>query len=343
MRDKIMKCSCDWFKGGLGAEQAPSITCMVHGIDGPMPMFMSSEAAQLGRLAGVIKGKCEDSDAPMNDYSKARVEAAYGGAAGAGKPVEDYPKMKGAWSVNRGMPLSEVKSSVLVRLVQSGLKSIIDEMTELTRRGVTIESLLTDNKPRAFADGSHTAPGEERTTGIASFDQHLNDKAADDRHTFSSGASSSGKKPPYSAITQDCLERFANQRGYGDDKYGVDNWKQGARDKEFILDRINHGIEHLLTLAEQVKADNSGTWRPGLDDAAAVCCAAMFVMEWQKMRRQDMMAEAIGAAAEYRPMNECSSPSEYGISPAKEAAFEANRTTKDRRSGPKGFGRHDED
>lgn len=122
----------------------------------------------------------------------------------------------------------------------------------------------------------------------------------DDRHVFSSGAMSSGKKPPYTAITRECLERFALQRGYGDDKYGVDNWMRGARDKQFILDRINHGIEHLLILANQVKADDPGSIQPGTDDAAAVCCAAMFVMRWQSEQLKHQMHIAMLKSREER-------------------------------------------
>ena len=103
---------------------------------------------------------------------------------------------------------------------------------------------------------------------------------ADDRHTFTSGAMSSGKKPPYHLIPDYALRRIAGRFRLGAEKYGVDNWKLGARDPEFILDRINHGIEHLYQLAREVQ---SGKPSPSTDDdAAAVVLNAIFVMEYQR-------------------------------------------------------------
>ncbi len=142
-----------------------------------------------------------------------------------------------------------------------------------------------------------TAPSKESIEAVSKalgLDLPVQDR--DDRHTFASGAMSSGKKPPYTALTPLCLERFARQREFGDNKYGEDNWKKGAADRAFILDRINHGIEHLLKLGEQIKAGNPGNWTPGEDDAAAVMCNAMFVMEYQQTLRRRSLEDAYDAS-----------------------------------------------
>jgi hypothetical protein len=115
---------------------------------------------------------------------------------------------------------------------------------------------------------------------------------ADDRHTFSSGAVSSGRKPPYHLIPAYALARIANRFKLGADKYGVDNWKKGATDRDFILDRINHAFEHLINLKEQVAAGDGETVETfDDDDAAAVILNAIFVMEWQVQRARPALKD----------------------------------------------------
>lgn len=104
----------------------------------------------------------------------------------------------------------------------------------------------------------------------------------DDRYTFASGAMSSGQKPRYDLIPTYALERIAHRFELGAAKYGVDNWKKGARDDEFILDRINHAIEHLMTLKDLIHSDVEIAWEAHDDDAAAVILNAIFVMEYQR-------------------------------------------------------------
>lgn len=104
--------------------------------------------------------------------------------------------------------------------------------------------------------------------------------ALDDRHTFASGAMSSGKKPRYDLIPLWALERIARRFELGAIKYGEDNWQKGARDRDFIIDRINHAIEHLYLLCELVKNDQ---WTDD-DDAAAVILNSIFVMGWQRAK-----------------------------------------------------------
>lgn len=102
--------------------------------------------------------------------------------------------------------------------------------------------------------------------------------AIDDRHAFASGAMSSGNKPRYDLIPLWALARIARRFELGAGKYGEDNWQRGVADKPFIVDRINHAIEHLYLLRELVKNDQ---WADD-DDAAAVILNSIFVMGWQR-------------------------------------------------------------
>lgn len=109
-----------------------------------------------------------------------------------------------------------------------------------------------------------------------------------DIHAFGSGAKSSGRKPRYDLIPTWALERIARRFELGAAKYGVDNWQSGLRDRDFIFDRINHAIDHLLRIRDEV---NSVKIPPPLadrdDDAAAVILNAIFVMGYQQAIEKD--------------------------------------------------------
>jgi hypothetical protein len=105
---------------------------------------------------------------------------------------------------------------------------------------------------------------------------------ADDRHTFTSGAMSSGRKPRYDLIPTQALRRIANRFEEGVDKYGQDNWRKGIHDTMWLLDRTNHAIEHLKKIQANL---HSGLTQISLDDdAAAVAWAAIIIMEAESER-----------------------------------------------------------
>lgn len=110
----------------------------------------------------------------------------------------------------------------------------------------------------------------------------------DDKHTFSSGASSSGMKPRYDLIPTWALRRIAQRFGEGAIKYGEDNWKKGLTDDVFIIDRINHATEHLQLMKDRVKAFKGIKTAAPVDvpddDAAAVILNAIFVMGWEQKK-----------------------------------------------------------
>lgn len=95
-------------------------------------------------------------------------------------------------------------------------------------------------------------------------------------HTFTSGASSSNHKPPYECLTITLLRRSAMRMQKGM-HYGKHNWKKGIADKQFILDRLNHAIEHLIKAQSEIDNDTEMTD----DDLAAVVVNCMFAMEYQ--------------------------------------------------------------
>jgi hypothetical protein len=93
---------------------------------------------------------------------------------------------------------------------------------------------------------------------------------------FESGASSSGDLPPYECLTPLFLHRTANRMKLGL-RYGKHNWKKGIRDKQFILDRLNHAFVHLIKAMEEIDRDHI----PSDDNLAAVAVNCMFAMEYE--------------------------------------------------------------
>lgn len=117
-------------------------------------------------------------------------------------------------------------------------------------------------------------------------------KEAVDKHTFTSGASSSGYKLPYETLTPIFLKRAAARMALGLPHYGKHNWKKGVSDKNFILDRLNHAFEHLIKVMYEI--DNGITMTD--DDLAAVVVNCMFAMEYQETFKLDNPDEKVAEA-----------------------------------------------
>jgi hypothetical protein len=111
----------------------------------------------------------------------------------------------------------------------------------------------------------------------------------DDLHAFTSGAKSSGKLPRYDLIPFDVfIQRLAARYQLGAEKYGDDNWMKGIAklDREFILDRANHMLEHAMRAVTNLRYQldyNTGSGRIDDDDFAAVIWGAICCMAAQKM------------------------------------------------------------
>lgn len=93
---------------------------------------------------------------------------------------------------------------------------------------------------------------------------------------FESGASSSGNVPPYECLTETFLRRSAERMRLGM-HYGKHNWKKGIKDKQFILDRLNHAFEHLVKAQSAIDSDIIAED----DNLAAVVVNCMFAMEYE--------------------------------------------------------------
>lgn len=90
-------------------------------------------------------------------------------------------------------------------------------------------------------------------------------------HTFASGAQSSGRKPAYHLVPLiPLLDRVARRFEVGVSKYGLDSWRKGIGDQEWLLDRANHALAHLSDVLTQLKnGEPSSESRDG-DALAAV-------------------------------------------------------------------------
>ena len=83
---------------------------------------------------------------------------------------------------------------------------------------------------------------------------------------FSSGATSTTTKPRYDLIPVIAMELLAERFAYGVICHGEKNYRKGAHDREFVTDRVNHLIEHVMKYA---------ALRSRTDLAAILCNAAM--------------------------------------------------------------------
>jgi len=105
----------------------------------------------------------------------------------------------------------------------------------------------------------------------------VSDVNESDTHAFSSGAKSSGKLPRYDLIPWDIFaKRLADRYELGSKKYGEGNWQLGIAkfDREFLLDRANHMLDHAHRAVEVIRADGIMTD----DDLAAVIWGAICLM-----------------------------------------------------------------
>lgn len=66
---------------------------------------------------------------------------------------------------------------------------------------------------------------------------------------FKSGATSSKTSPRFDLIPREALECLADRLAGGAIKHGERAWMKGLDDPEFMRDRLNHTIEHLLNVS----------------------------------------------------------------------------------------------
>jgi len=102
-----------------------------------------------------------------------------------------------------------------------------------------------------------------------------------------SGAKTSGALPFYECLTDTFIDRCAQRMTEGAERYVKHNWKKGAGNKEYILERLRHAQKHLMLLMRQIDMDMI----PQDDDAAAVCVNVMMAMEYQDMNGDKLILD----------------------------------------------------
>jgi hypothetical protein len=60
----------------------------------------------------------------------------------------------------------------------------------------------------------------------------------------------------YTQIPPHYIRALSSIFAEGAEKYGKDNWKRGLNDPEWIEERINHAIDHLLRYLEGDRTEN---------------------------------------------------------------------------------------
>jgi hypothetical protein len=109
----------------------------------------------------------------------------------------------------------------------------------------------------------------------------INDRSDDEEQVakpdYKSGARSSAKAPRYDLIKSSLLDRLAARLELGASKYGENNYQKGLADKEFLADRYNHILAHLLAYkTDGCKND---------DNLAAAAFGIMLLMEAETVEK----------------------------------------------------------
>lgn len=123
---------------------------------------------------------------------------------------------------------------------------------------------------------------EEPMTFENGDDRHREFPSIDSLHTFKSGAQSSEHLPAFHLVpVLHVLERLTPRFAIGAAKYGVDAWRKGLEDREWLLDRANHGLRHYLMMLDKLKKGEATD--EGDDDLAGAMWALAVIAEseWQ--------------------------------------------------------------
>lgn len=100
--------------------------------------------------------------------------------------------------------------------------------------------------------------------------------------TFPSGAASSSA-PRYDLVPRALLEAVATRFEAGARKYGENQWRKGLRDPQFLRERANHALQHLLNYIHGT--DNGED--TAVDNLGAVGWAVAVLLEAEAAKRSD--------------------------------------------------------
>lgn len=115
--------------------------------------------------------------------------------------------------------------------------------------------------PRLSIDQAIYECGECHERSVASRDAKVAAGEAEppaplvaDAYTSKSGARSSEHKPAYHLVPiAALLDRVALRFELGAQRHGVDNWRNGIGDQEWLIERGNHALSHLLDVLHALK------------------------------------------------------------------------------------------
>lgn len=72
----------------------------------------------------------------------------------------------------------------------------------------------------------------------------------------SSPAASSHRALFYNLISPHTIRRLATRLTNGGKKYGIVQWRQGINDAEYVADRFNHLVNHLMNFMDNGNAED---------------------------------------------------------------------------------------
>jgi len=71
-----------------------------------------------------------------------------------------------------------------------------------------------------------------------------------------SGATSSHRALMFNLVSSETIRRLAKRKTEGAIKHGLVNWRQGINDAEYVADRFNHLVNHLLNFKDKGNRDD---------------------------------------------------------------------------------------
>lgn len=83
----------------------------------------------------------------------------------------------------------------------------------------------------------------------------------------------------YDLVPPILLEQVAKRFELGLERYGRDNWRTGLSDPEFLQNRANHALAHLLAFIHQTPGEDSP-----MDNLAAVGWAVAVLLEAERLK-----------------------------------------------------------
>ena len=95
-----------------------------------------------------------------------------------------------------------------------------------------------------------------------------------DQTTVHTSGAKSSKCPRMDLIPYEALVRMAARFELGLERYGLDNWRNGIRDADYVRERVSHLMNHCARLLEKLSGRMGDD---GEDDVAAILWAGAFL------------------------------------------------------------------